>query len=132
MFLEMLEEKERLVFLDLAHLAMSCDGEISKEELDVLSTYSYECKVEDFKHSNKSLDQCLYDLSGSLRTHKKIILLELMGIWAADDEWRDEEIHMMDHIATKLDIPQSRVNRLKRWSNELRTMIADGYALIND
>ena len=132
MFLEMLDEHERKIFMELGYLAMECDGEIAKEEEETLSTYAYECKLDDYKRQGKSLKSCLEELKDSSRAHRKIILLELIGIWAADNEWKDEENLMMEEVAKGLAIPPSRMNRLKRWSRELRSMIADGYTLITE
>ena len=132
MFLEMLDENERKVFMELGYLAMECDGEVAAEEEETLATYAYECKLADYKRQGKSLNSCLEELKNSSRAHRKIILLELSGIWAADKEWKDEENQMMEEVAKGLAIPPSRMNRLKRWSRELRTLISDGYAMITE
>ena len=132
MFLEMLNENERKNFMELGYLAMECDGEVTKEEEDILASYAYECKLADYHRQGKALKSCLDELKNSSRGHRKIILLELMGIWAADDEWKDSENLMMEEVAKGLAIPPSRMNRLKRWSRELRSMIADGYTLITE
>lgn len=132
MFLEILDEKERAVFMELCYLAMECDGGIAKEEEETIATYAYECKLENYQRQGKSLADCLAELKDSSRPHRKIILLELIGVWAADNEWKDNEIQMMEEVAKGLAIPPSRMNRLKRWSRELRTMISDGYQLITE
>ena len=132
MFLEMLNENEQKTFMELAYLAVTIDGAISQEEEDVLKSYAYECKLQDYKYQGKTLEACLEELRESSRAHRKIILLELIGVWAADNEWKDAELEMMDKVAKGLAIPDSRKNRLKRWSQELRSLIADGYGLITE
>ena len=132
MFLEMLNEKERIAFMELCYLAMECDREITKEEEETVATYAYECKLENYTRKGMSLEDCLVELKDSSRPHRKIVLLELIGVWAADNEWKDTEIQMMEDVAKGLAIPPSRMNRLKRWSRELRTMISDGYQLITE
>ena len=132
MFLEMLDKNERILFMELCYLAMECDGVIAEEEEKIIATYAYECKLENYQRQGKSLEECFAALKESSRPHRKIILLELIGVWAADNEWKDKEVQMMEDVAKGLAIPPSRMNRLKRWSRELRTMISDGYQLITE
>lgn len=132
MFLEMLNEDERKTFMELCYLAMECDGDIAREEEEVIQSYAHECALEHYVRQGKTLAACLADLKNSSRPHRKIVLLELIGIWAADNEWKDCEIKMMEDVAAGLSIPPSRMNRLKRWSRELRTLIADGYTLLTE
>lgn len=132
MFLEQLNENERKIFMELGFLAVECDGEVAGEEEEMLATYAHECKLPEYKRQGKTLDECLNALKDSSREHRKIILLELIGIWAADNEWKDQEVEMMEAVARGLAIPPSRMNRLKRWSRELSSLIADGYRLITE
>ena len=130
MYLELLTEAERRVFLDIAHQAVECDGNIAQEEMEMLDSYRNECMLTDYVRSANTLDQNLEILKSSERSHRKIVLLELIGIWSADREWKDAELQMMDKVAKELAIPDSRVNRLRRWSCEFRETISDGFHLI--
>lgn len=130
MYLDMLTEEERVAFLDLAWAAVECDGEIAQEELAVMSSYANECHLAVYERKKAPLAELTARLANAERAHKKIVLLELMGIWGADGEWRDAELKMMDEVATGLGIPDSRVNRIRRWSREFRQMIIDGYKLV--
>jgi len=130
MYLELLTEAERIAFLDVAYQAMECDGEIAKEEQEMLDSYKNECMLPGYVRSSNTLDQNLELLKDSERSHRKIVLLELIGIWSADNEWKDAELQMMDKVARALAIPDSRVNRLRRWSREFRETINDGFRLL--
>lgn len=132
MFLEMLDKNERKAFMELCYLAMECDGNIVSEEEEVIRSYAHECNLDNYVRQGKTLTTCLAELKNSSRSHRKIVLLELIGVWAADNEWKDCEIKMMEDVAAGLSIPPSRMNRLKRWSRELRTLIADGYTLLTE
>lgn len=130
MFLAELNEVERKYFLDLAHLAMKSSGEIKPEEQEIYNSYAYECMLEDYECSDKSLDVIAQDLKDSKMNIKRIILIELMGIWAADNSWHDGELEMMYKLGEIFEIPEKNVNRLKRWTKELRELIVEGYELI--
>lgn len=130
MYLELLTTDERRVFLDLAHQAMECDGQVAKEEQEMLDSYKNECMIPDYVRSTNTVEQNLELLKGSERSHRKIVLLELIGIWSADNEWQDAELAMMDLVARELAIPDSRVNRLRRWAREFRQTLADGFHLL--
>ena len=132
MYLDLLTVEERRLFLELAWKAVNCDGEIADEEMLVMKSYVGECQTPDFTPTDVSLEDILPALSSSERSHKKIVLLELMGIWGADGEWRDEELRMMDDVAKALGIPDSRVNRLRRWAREFRQLLVDGYRLVTE
>ena len=130
MYLDVLTEDERKLFLELAWHAVECDGEVADEEKQVMESYQNECQMPGFVRSGITAEAALKELAVSERSHKKIVLLELMGIWGADGEWREEELAMMDKTASALGIPDSRVNRLRRWAREFRQMLVDGYQLV--
>lgn len=130
MFLDTLNENERKTFMELCYLAMECDGEICQEEEEAVRSYAHECNLENYVRQNKNLATCMAELKNSSRSHRKIVFLELIGVWAADNEWKDSEIKMMEDVAAGLAIPPSCMNRLKRWARELRTLIVDGYNLV--
>lgn len=129
MYLEMLTEKERKIFLDLAYQAMECDGEIAKEEMETIKSYEVECQLQGYKRTQRTEKECIKLLKQSEMSHRRIVLLELTGIWSADNEWKDAELAMMDRLAAGLGIPVAVASRIRRWSREFREIIADGFKL---
>lgn len=132
MYLEMLTEKERKIFMDLAYFAMECDGEVAQEELDMIKSYENECQLPGYKRTQRTFDECIKLLKQSEPTHRRIVLIELTGIWAADNVWKTQELNMMDRVSTALGITQDTASRIKRWSREFREVIADGFMLMNE
>lgn len=130
MFLNELNESERKDFMGLATIAIDVDGKVTDDEKAVLATYAYECKLPDYKPGNRSIEDILSSLQKSSPQIKKIVLIELLGIFAADKKWSDSEINMMYQVSRSFDIPDTMTNRLKRWSKEMREIIAEGYELI--
>lgn len=130
MYLELLTPDERRTFLDLAYQAVEVDGEVAPQEQEMIDSYRNECMLPDYVRSDRTIEQNLEALKQSERSHRKIVLLELIGLWSADNVWKDEELAMMDKVAKELAIPDSRVNRIRRWSREFRQTIADGYHLL--
>lgn len=129
MYLEMLTETERKIFMDLAYQAMECDGEIQQEEMETIKSYEVECQLLGFKRSQRTEKECINLLKKSEMPHRRIVLLELTGIWSADNEWKDAELAMMDRVAAGLGISATVASRIRRWSREFREIIADGFKL---
>ena len=129
MYLEMLTETERKIFLDLAYMAMECDGEIAQGEMDTIKSYEGECQLPGYKRTQRTEKECIKLLKKSEMSHRRIVLLELTGIWSADNEWKDTELAMMDRVAAGLGISATVASRIRRWSREFRGVIADGLRL---
>ena len=132
MYLEMLKETERKIFLDLAYQAMECDGEISQEEVETIASYEVECRLPGYKRTQRTEKECIKLLKKSEMSHRRIVLLELTGIWSADNVWKDAELAMMDRVAAGLGIPAAVASRIRRWSREFREIIADGFRLFSE
>ena len=132
MYLEMLTETERKIFLDLAYMAMECDGEIAQEEMDTIKSYEGECQLPGYKRTQRTEKECVKLLKRSEMPHRRIVLLELTGIWSADNEWKDTELAMMDRVAAGLGISATVASRIRRWSREFRELIADGFRLFTE
>ena len=132
MYLEMLTETERKIFLDLAYQAMECDGEISQEEVETIASYEVECRLPGYKRTQRTEKECIKLLKKSEMSHRRIVLLELTGIWSADNVWKDAELAMMDRVAAGLGIPAAVASRIRRWSREFREIIADGFRLFSE
>lgn len=130
MYLEILTESERKIFLDLAHMAMECDGDIAEEELETLRSYEVECRLPNYVRTKRAEAECLNLLKKSEMSHRRIVLVELMGIWSADGVWADAELAMMDRVVAGLGISTALALRIKRWSREFREIIADGFRLM--
>ena len=125
----MLTETERKIFLDLAYMAMECDGEIAQGEMDTIKSYEGECQLPGYKRTQRTEKECIKLLKKSEMSHRRIVLLELTGIWSADNEWKDTELAMMDRVAAGLGISATVASRIRRWSREFRGVIADGLRL---
>ena len=130
MFLSDLTLSERKNFLDLAYLAMASDGSIDESEERVYGTYKYECELPEHKPSNKPIDELLSELKDSSPYSKRIILMELCGIWSADNAWDELEYKMLYKIAKSFGLTESEADRLKRWSREMKDLIHEGIRLI--
>lgn len=132
MYLDVLSEKERKIFLDLAYQAMECDGQIAPEEVEVIKSYEKECGLPDYKRTQRTLEENLKLLRESEMTNRRIVLLELCGIWAADNVWKNEELAMMDKVAAGLGILSDKASRIRRWSKEFRELISEGFSILSE
>ena len=93
MYLALLDEKEKELFLGLAYNLAAADGNYSDEEKAVISGYCQEMQFGfDEKNMVKATD-VLLDLinSNSSMKTKKIIIFELVGLAMADASYDADE-----------------------------------------
>lgn len=125
MFLEMLNKDEKEWFLDLAIKAAEANGEVAKEEIQMLHTFASEMKISPRSETSRELSVILKDFTdNSSKKSMKIVLFELIGILFADAEFDDEEKKYLESVTNAFGIDPSV-------ANEMISEIKDYAALFN-
>ncbi len=131
MFLATLSDQEKMIFLELAHYIMTCDGETSDEELEMFQSYVYECQLKDYKIQNISFDELINSIKSSRKKKLRIIIIELMGIIMSDHKYDLSEDNHMQKIAQVWDFSEAQMRRMRRWTQDMTDVVHDGQRLID-
>ena len=120
MYLTLLKDEEKSLFLELACSLSASDGDFETEESEMIATYCNEMGVTYDDSSEKrdveSIINQINDMSDS--KSKKIIVFELVGLALCDDKYDISEKNMIYDIAEKIAVEKSSVE-------EFETIIAE-------
>ena len=126
MFLEILKDEQKDLFLQLAVIAAKENGYVDEAEDALLTKFANEMNIAPKIEATLSLDEVIDKLANSCdKREKKIVLFEAAGIMNSDGEYSDAEFDFLKKIAAKFEISEE----------ELETMmglVSDYVALFNE
>ncbi|MDK2063114.1 hypothetical protein PT520_11365 [Aliarcobacter butzleri] len=132
MYLELLSKSEQEDFLELAKYSMSINGQEKKEEENIFLSYKYECQLVDYKITKQDkIDTIILNFNNSTKKIKKIVLIELLGIFHADGEVCEKETNFLLNLSNSFNIEVYELNRIKRWVEAMNDIVQEGYELIS-
>jgi len=130
MYLNYLKENEKLAFLKIAHIVALSDGDFGENEKIIIGSYCNEMEMEniEFDINNTSIDL----LSEEFETvqSKKIVILELMSIVYADNDFSESEKETINKLIKNFSIDSSFLDDVKIWSQALLNIIKQGENLV--
>ncbi len=125
MFLNMLNKDEKEGFLDLAIKAVEANGDVAKEEIQMLHSFAAEMKIPSRTTTNRDLSIILKDfVDNSSKKSMKIVVFELISILYADGEFDEQEKKYLDAVTSAFGLDTSV-------ENEMVSEINDYSALFN-
>lgn len=129
MFLNKLENNEKIAFLTLAHHIARSDGDFSESERNVISTYCLEMQIEDihYEEQNFNLNEILEKINN--KENQKIVLLEIMALIYSDG-LHEEEQKILNTIIEKFNISEALSIVYAEWSKSILSISNQGQALI--
>lgn len=107
MFLNLLNEKEKGIFMQLAVAVIHADGKLEESEKIFLDDYAHEMNISDFDVYKKpeSVEHLVGEITtNSSNTVKRIFLLELGALARTDGDFAQSERELIQLIAEKLNI----------------------------
>ena len=126
MFLEILKDEQKDLFLQLAVIAAKENGYVDEAEDALLTKFANEMNIAPKTEATLPLDEVIDKLASSCdKREKKIVLFEAAGIVNSDGEYSDAEFDFLKKIAAKFEISEE----------ELETMmglVSDYVALFNE
>jgi uncharacterized tellurite resistance protein B-like protein len=132
MYLHLLSKPEQELFLELAHHAMFTDKKVSVDEKEIFDTYVHECQLFEYTLQHKEdLDYVLNELAKSKKMAKKLILVELLGVVLADDEYNELEKEFIEKTANAFGVNDYELSRLQRWVEDFNDIVERGFELVN-
>lgn len=131
MYLNLLNKDEQQNFLELARYSMGVNGEHKKEEEEILLGYKFECQLVEYKANRQDeIEKIITILGASSKKVKKIILIEILGIFQADGEICEKEREFLNKLSQEFNIEEYEVKRIKRWVEAMTDIVQEGYELI--
>ena len=131
MFLNRLNTDEKTAFLALAHHVARTDADFSSEERIIIAKYCMEMQIDDI-----DFDEAAFDLEAVLnrfqnRSHRNIVLLELMALVYADGRLAAQEQSVLDSLITYFDMNPHLSIVYKAWARNILSLYTQGEALIH-
>lgn len=132
MYLYLLNNEEQKNFLELATFAMDLDGNRKEEEETIISEFKNECELLDYiVNKQNEIDKVISTLKASTKKVKKIIILELVGIFASDGNLTEEELNFLDRLSQEYNIKEYEIKRIIRWVEAMNDIVKEGYEIIS-
>ena len=126
MFLEILKDEQKDLFLQLAVIAAKENGYVDEAENEMLIKFANEMKIAPKSEAVLSLDEITDALAKSCdKREKRIVLFEAAGIMNTDGEYDDAEYEFLKKIAAKFDISEEELGTLMG-------LVSDYVALFNE
>ena len=131
MFLNLLNEKEKEIFMQLAVAVIHADGKLEESEKIFLDDYAHEMNISDFDVYKKpeSVEHLVGEITtNSSNTVKRIFLLELAALARTDGDFAQSERELIQLIAEKLNnsdgLLQDCENLLKEYESISERLLA--------
>lgn len=118
MYLALLNDEQKKLFLDLAVVLASADGGYSEEEKSVIAGYCQEIQIDLIEECpRKSIEEIINQLNTMCtEREKKIVIFESVGLAISDGIYHVTEREMIKNMIEKL-------NLKKEFGNECENMI---------
>lgn len=108
MFLNELNQKESIAFINLVNQFARVDDVFAKEEKELIKEYLEELKLTDTEIDELSYDEIINEFKVSSNRVKSVVYFELVGLALVDGEYGDKEVDFLDKIAVSLDIRRDK------------------------
>jgi len=130
MFLNRLNNKEKIAFLDLAHHIARSDNDFSDDQKSIIEKYCMEMQVDDIEFNEDQFD--IYNTLSVIkgRASKKIIVLEVMALIYADNFLHEEERKVLEKILEEFDLSYHLSIIYAEWAKTMISLYRQGSALI--
>jgi len=131
MFLNRLNQEEKVAFLELAHHIARSDNDFSNLQKEIISGYCVEMQISDIEYDKKdfNLDTTLNKVNSS--QSQKIILLEIMALIYSDDILHEEERKILNIIIDRFELNHAIADVYTQWSKSILALTIQGEALLH-
>lgn len=113
MFLNLLNNNQKELFLDLAIKAAEANGVVEIEEKNMLKAFSIEMQIPARYETIKSIDEILDTLEKiTAEKERRILTFELIGIIFADGQYDKREETFMSRVSEKSGISMEKIQEM--------------------
>ena len=131
MFLNRLNQEEKVAFLELAHHIARSDNDFSNLQKEIINGYCAEMQISDIEYNDKdfNLETTLSKVNSS--QSQKIILLEVMALIYSDDILHEEEQKILNTMIEKFELSHAIADVYTQWSKSILALTIQGEALLH-
>lgn len=108
MFLNELNEKESILFLQLVNEVANVDKILAKEEKKLIADYKEELNLSSVELKQTSYEEIINELKKSTDRNKLIIYFEIVGLALIDGNYQEKEVDFLEKISFDLGISRSK------------------------
>lgn len=131
MFLNLLNNEQKELFLDLAIKAAEANGVVALEEKNMLKAFSIEMQIPARYRTEKKTDEILDSLTRITNyKEKKIISFELIGILFSDGTYDNQEREFMNQILERSEIQMEVIEKMISVLAEYKSIYEKMYDLV--
>lgn len=113
MFLNNLEQKQKLLFMELAIKAAEANGVVELEEKNMLKCFSIEMNIQSVYHTDRDLEDILNEIIQiSTERELRIILFEILGIIISDGVFDEYEKEFIKHVVERCNMNVDLVDKM--------------------
>ena len=132
MFLKLLTDEEKRLFLNLAIYIASVDNDFTDKEKEKIKVFCKEMEIECENFITKlSLNDVLDKLNFLEVFKKKIVLLEIVCLMLVDGLVKEEE-KVLDQMIEKFGLDISLKDKMIKWCQKYNQILLEGYLLIGE
>ena len=120
MYLSILNQKEKELFLELAYNLASADGDYSSKENALINGYCQEMQIEfEVKMMTRSLDYIISTIKKeSFIIFKKIFVFELIGLAMVDKNYDESERDLIGRLENEFGMEANFASECEKILNE--------------
>ncbi|MCM3117666.1 hypothetical protein M3610_20555 [Neobacillus sp. MER 74] len=120
MFLEELEKREKIAFLELAAMIARIDGKLSIYENSLLKKYQREMELDDYELEGLSIEEILTEFKSE--RSKYIVLTEIFQLIYSDGVFHDHESEFVHIIKRHFGFDASEFGTFKDWVEKIKEL----------
>lgn len=134
MYLSMLNNEQKHLFLDLELYMSKVDGDFSEEEKNIINAHCMEMRIDNNNYESEVAVDELFTAIKEKFTHKEkhILFLELTATVLADGVYDEAEKELIDKLAEILDITKNEVQEVFKLITDLKDVYSRCAAFIQE
>jgi uncharacterized tellurite resistance protein B-like protein len=130
MFLNRLNQEEKVAFLEIAHHIARSDNDFSEDQKTIIAKYCMEMQIEDIDFNESGFDLSITLSKIKNEKSQKIALLEVMALVYSDSVLHEEEKKVLSQMVSGFGLSESLTVIYAEWSKAMLSLFIQGNALI--
>lgn len=132
MWLHLLDPDQQHTYVKAAQLVILADGIVHEAEEELLATVQIEMAMDTVPAAPDDVDTFLEELEVfDTPVSKNVLMLELMAVAMADDEYHPREKELLERIASRLRIKTDGLEEFRQFAIRGLKLIEDARSLLS-